>query len=154
VNARPDFSHSYAPPAAAGPAAAPAVSGRGLALLLALAWALVVFQLVVANWSLTGTTLRDTDDAMRLVELRAYLAGHGWFDLHEARIAPPFGYDSHWSRLIDAGLAGLFLLLRPFADVATAERLMRVIWPLLWLLPASPRWRTASPAAPARWSRS
>ena len=47
---------------------------------------------------------------------------------------PPEGYDTHWSRLIDAGLAGLLFLFRRFTDAASAERLMRAWWPLLWLL--------------------
>ena len=42
---------------------------------------------------------------------------------------------SHSSRLIDAGLAGLFLLFKSFAGPLAAERLMRAWWPLLWLLP-------------------
>jgi hypothetical protein len=54
-----------------------------------------------------------------------------------ARVQPPIGYDPHWSRLIDAGLAGVFLLYHQFFDTALAERLMRVTWPLLWLLPAT-----------------
>lgn len=119
-----------------GASAAPGLSGPHLALLFMLAWAVIVIQLLIANWSITGEMLRDTDDAMRLVEMRAFLAGHGWFDLHEVRIAPPLGYDPHWSRLIDAGLAGLFLLFRQFTDAMMAERLMRVVWPLLWLIPA------------------
>jgi hypothetical protein len=73
---------------------------------------------------------------MRLVEVRALLAGQGWFDLHESRVQPPIGYDSHWSRLIDAGLAGVFLIIRSIASTSLAEHLMRVIWPLLWLVPA------------------
>ena len=32
------------------------------------------------------------------------LAGAPWFDPHEARLDPPFGYDTHWSRLLDAGI--------------------------------------------------
>jgi hypothetical protein len=106
------------------------------ALLLLAAWLLAVLQLVLQHWPETALALNDTDDAMRLVQLRAFLGGQGWFDLHEARVQPPAGYDPHWSRLIDAGLAGLYLVLRPFADPAQAERLMRVIWPMLWLLPA------------------
>ena len=43
---------------------------------------------------------------MRLVQMRGFIDGHGWFNLHEARLGPPDGYDTHWSRLIDAGLAG------------------------------------------------
>jgi hypothetical protein len=105
------------------------------ALLLAIAWLLVACQLLAQHWADTALTLHDTDDAMRLTQVRAFLAGQGWFDLHDARLQPPLGYDSHWSRLIDAGLAGLFLLLGLFAEPAFAERLTRAIWPLLWLLP-------------------
>jgi hypothetical protein len=107
-----------------------------IALLVCLLWLVVVGQMLWLDWSQTAQTLGDSDDAMRLVEVRAFLAGRGWFDLHEPRLQPPAGYDTHWSRLIDAGLAGLFLIFRTFADTVLAERLMRVVWPVLWLLPA------------------
>jgi hypothetical protein len=118
------------------------------AACLALAWVLIAAQLLTQYWIATADTLFDSDDAMRLVQLRGLLAGHGWFNLHEARIDPPVGYDSHWSRLIDAGLTGLLLLFRCFADGAMAERLMRATWPLLWILPtligtAAIAWRIA-----------
>jgi hypothetical protein len=106
------------------------------AVLVLLAWLVAVLQLLLQYWPETALTLNDTDDAMRLVQLRAFLHGQGWFDLHEARVQPPIGYDPHWSRLIDAGLATVYLLMRPFADAAMAERLMRAVWPVLWLLPA------------------
>ena len=56
------------------------------ALLLGLAWLLVVLQLVAQNWAETAQTLLDTDDAMRLVQMRDWLAGQGWYDtqLHRA----------------------------------------------------------------------
>ena len=107
-----------------------------IALLAGLVWLLIAGQLLWMDWSLTAKVLGDTDDAMRLVEVRAFLAGRGWFDLHEPRLQPPIGYDTHWSRLIDGGLAGVFLIFRSFADPALAERLMRVVWPLLWIAPA------------------
>ena len=74
--------------------------------------------------------------------------GQGWFDLHEARFGPPAGYDSHWSRLIDAGLAGLFFIFNAFVEHDLAERLMMAVWPLLWLIPtiggaAAIAWRLA-----------
>jgi hypothetical protein len=84
--------------------------------------------------------------------LRAWLGGPsllgGWFDLHEARLNPPLGYDTHWSRLIDAGLASLLALFKWYAEPLMAERLMRATWPLLWLLPtiagmAAIAWRIA-----------
>jgi hypothetical protein len=63
------------------------------AVLLCLAWGLVALQLVLLYWAGTTETLLDTDDAMRLVEVRA--AGQGWFDLTEMRVAPPLGYETH-----------------------------------------------------------
>ena len=107
--------------------------------LVALVWLVVALALLLQYWPQTAETLLDTDDAMRLVEMRAWLAGPsllgGWFDLAIDRLQPPAGYESHWSRLIDAGLAGLYLLFNIWAEPLSAERLMRAWWPLLWLLP-------------------
>jgi hypothetical protein len=106
-----------------------------IALLLGLAWLVIVAQLLADHWADTALTLTDMDDAMRLVQMRGLIDGHGWFNLHEARLGPPDGYDTHWSRLIDAGLAGMLWLFGQFADAGFAERLMRTVWPMLWLLP-------------------
>jgi len=105
------------------------------AILVGLAFLLIATYLIVSTWAATGETFGDMDDAMRLVQVRHFLDGQGWFDLHEPRLGPPLGYESHWSRLIDAGLAGLFLLFNVFTDAASAERLMRAVWPMLWLVP-------------------
>jgi hypothetical protein len=107
-----------------------------IALLVGLVWLTVAGQLIWLDWAETARALGDSDDAMRLVQVREFLAGRGWFDLHEPRLQPPIGYDTHWSRLIDAGLAGLLHTFRSFADVAGAERLTRAIWPMLWIVPA------------------
>src|SRR5262249_52747811 len=104
-------------------------------LLLALAWCLVLVQLMAQYWHMTAATMHDAEDALRLVQGRTFLPGPGWVGLHEARLAPPAGYDSHWSRLIDAGLAGLYFLFHAVADHSLAERLMMATWPVLWLLP-------------------
>lgn len=101
--------------------------------LLALAWLLIILQLLAQNWTETAQSLIDTDDAMRLAQLRDWLGGQGWFDLRQPRLAP--GYESHWSRLIDAGLGGTLWMFGLFAEPAMAERLMRTVWPMLWLLP-------------------
>ena len=116
--------------------AAVASSAPPFALLLVIAWGLAAGQLLALGWDATALSLNDTDDAMRLVQMRAFLDGKGWFDLHEARAQPPLGYDTHWSRLIDAGLSGLVLLFRFFMDPALAERVTRAVWPLIWLLSA------------------
>ena len=104
-----------------------------IALLLGVAWLVIVLQLLANHWADTARTLTDMDDAMRLVQMRGLIDSHGWFNLHEARLGPPDGYDTHWSRLIDAGLAGLFLLFRLFVDRALAERFMLALWPVVWL---------------------
>jgi len=107
-----------------------------IVVLIGLAWLIVAAQLLAFDWNDLTRTLLDTDDAMRLVQVRELLAGKGWFDLHEVRLGPPVGYDSHWSRLVDGGLAGLFLFFNMFVNSELAERLMRATWPVLWLLPA------------------
>ena len=57
------------------------------ALLLGVAWLLIVIQLLAQHWSATALVLADTDDAMRLAQLRDWLAGQGWYDLTQGRIA-------------------------------------------------------------------
>src|SRR5262249_36527932 len=115
----------------------PAVPNTALhiALFLGLAWLVIVAQLLADHWADTALTLTDMDDAMRLVQMRGFIDGHGWFNLHETRLGPPDGYDSHWARLIDAGLARVLWLFGRFTDPAFAQRLMRAVWPMLWLLP-------------------
>jgi hypothetical protein len=103
------------------------------ALLFAIAWLLIVVQLLANDWADTALALGDTDDAMRLAQLRDWLSGQGWYDLSQHRV--PGGYESHWSRLIDAGLGGTLWVFGWFAGPAMAERLMTVAWPLLWLVP-------------------
>src|SRR5947209_4501140 len=103
------------------------------ALLAAFVWALILSQLLAQYWTDTGRMFPDTDDAMRLAQLKDWLGGQSWYDLRQWRVAP--GYESHWSRLIDAGLGGTWWLFGLFFDAALAERLMRATWPMLWLAP-------------------
>ena len=123
------------------------------AVLLVLVWILTGLRLLHEYWYATAITFPDVDDAMRLAQWRDFINGQGWFDLHQPRLSPPQGYETHWSRLIDAGLARLYFFFRLFTDDPMAERLMRAIWPLLWILPAMAgvaaiAWRLAgAPAA-------
>ena len=73
----------------------------------------------------------DTDDNMRIMQVRAWLHGQGWYDLRQHRLNPPLGANIHWSRLVDLPIAGLILGLRPFLDGAAAERWAVAIAPLL-----------------------
>jgi len=74
--------------------------------------------------------LPDTDDNMRMMQVRALLNGQGWFDLRQYRLNPPTGANIHWSRLVDLPIAGLILLFRPIAG-AGADRIAAAIAPML-----------------------
>ena len=73
----------------------------------------------------------STDDAMRLAEVRDLIGGQGWFDLFQHRMDPPGGTSMHWSRLIDAPLAALILLLKPLVGMHSAEAVTLYVWPAL-----------------------
>src|SRR3954447_3107579 len=75
--------------------------------------------------------LGDTDDNMRIMQVRALLHGQGWYDLRNYRMNPPYGANIHWSRLVDLPIAGLILSLRPFLGGASAERWAVAIAPLI-----------------------
>ncbi|GAA6159796.1 hypothetical protein NBRC116589_19700 [Ruegeria sp. HU-ET01832] len=78
----------------------------------------------------------DNDAAMRLVIVRDFLAGQGWFDLVQYRLGVDGGTLMHWSRLVDLPIAGLILLFEVFFDRAYAEYLALLIWPLVTLAAA------------------
>lgn len=73
----------------------------------------------------------DTDDAMRLVEVRDLLAGQGWYDNVQSRFLAPAGVPSHWSRLVDAPIAGLIAALTPFLGGFLALGATAALWPFL-----------------------
>jgi len=75
--------------------------------------------------------LGDTDDNMRIMQVRGLLHGQGWYDLRNYRMNPPFGANIHWSRLVDLPIAGLILALRPFLGGAGAERWAVAIAPMI-----------------------
>jgi len=100
--------------------------------LTLIAWALIAVFFVIQRWSaIHWLSLGDTDDNMRLMQVRALLDGQGWYDLRNYRLNPPQGFDIHWSRLVDLPIAGLILLLRPFVGITEAEKLACGIAPLL-----------------------
>ncbi len=75
--------------------------------------------------------LGDTDDNMRMMEVRAWLNGQGWYDLRQYRLSPPQGFNIHWSRLVDLPIAAIILAVKPFFGTAVAERAAIAIAPIL-----------------------
>jgi len=104
-------------------------TGRHWRWLTLLAWGLFCAWFVYSRW--TGIhffALGDTDDNLRMSQVRALLAGQDWYDLRQHRLA---GSNIHWSRLVDLPLAGLILLFRPLVGGADAERIAVAVAPML-----------------------
>jgi hypothetical protein len=104
-------------------------------LLILLAWLLYGAWLIYARWHyITGFVLTDTDDNMRMSQVRALLGGQDWFDLRQYKMNWPAGANIHWSRLVDLPIAGLILLGRTFMSGAHAEQMAIGVAPLIPLL--------------------
>ena len=98
-------------------------------------WIAFCLYFVVERWNaIRFFALGDTDDNLRMSQVRALLAGQDWFDLRQYRLDPPTGADIHWSRFVDLPLAAIILALRPFVGGAEAERAAVAIAPMLPLL--------------------
>jgi len=80
------------------------------------------------------TSLGDTDDATRLIEVRELMAGGSWFDMTLARFGGAHPLVSHWSRLIDLPLAALVSAFELVLPPDKAELAVRAVWPLALLL--------------------
>ena len=124
-------------PVSAAPAMAPApgAPARWLPMVL-VAWLALWAVLAATNLPLiAGLEFRDPDDELRLVQVRDLIAGQGWFDLHQYRVAAASGgVPMHWSRLVDVPVAAVILLLRPLLGTANAELAALVAVPALTLL--------------------
>ncbi|MEE4316045.1 MAG: hypothetical protein V2I74_03585 [Erythrobacter sp.] len=101
---------------------------------IVLVWLGVSTIIALASPHLAAARFPDVDDTMRLLQVRDLLAGQDWFDLRQYRINPPEGTLMHWSRLVDAPLAGLIWLLSHVLPAARAEFLVAFAAPLLLML--------------------
>ena len=103
--------------------------------------------LLIGAWLVFGTVLtlvfwrvaidirfNDTDDYMRLQQVRDLIAGQSWFDLTQHRVAPPGGLPMHWSRLVDMPLLLFMAPLAPLLGQPLAETIALTGAPLLTLL--------------------
>lgn len=99
------------------------------------AWLAFCLYFVIDRWnSIQFFVLADTDDNMRMSQVRALLAGQDWYDLRQHKLNPPYGANIHWSRFVDLPIAGMILALRPLVGGVDAERAAIAIAPLLPLL--------------------
>ena len=124
------------PPEAAGTAEKKAPLRWSHPALAALVYAAIVIvaQLIIHR-NLADYVGPDNDDAMRLVEVRDFLAGQGWFDMMQYRLGLAGGTLMHWSRFIDLPIASLILFFRMFLSPEGAEAAALTVWPLMLVLP-------------------
>ena len=101
-----------------------------LAIAAALALSLLLQQeRLLTVWRTGG--FFDTDDAMRMSQVRDLLAGQGWYDMTLWRLDPPQGSVIHWSRLVDLPIVALLKLFGLFLPAEAAERAARIAFPTL-----------------------
>ncbi len=102
---------------------------------LVLPW--LAFTLLI-GWTMRnqiGTlAIADPDDAMRLLEVRDWLAGQSWWDVTNYRAGGAEGFSMHWSRLVDVPIAALVLLFDLFLPADAAERAAIALLPPLQML--------------------
>src|SRR5688572_33169513 len=67
-------------------------------------WFVLLFWLGASAWLLymrwaqiNAFALGDTDDNMRMMQVRGLIAGQGWYDLRQHKLNPPWGADIHRS---------------------------------------------------------
>jgi hypothetical protein len=102
-------------------------------------WAVLLLWLGTAalflwqRWAgIQAFALGDTDDNLRMAQVRAWLNGQGWFDLRQYRFDPAFGgANIHWSRVVDLPLAALITVGKGFTSGLNAERMAVALAPLL-----------------------
>src|SRR5687767_3251987 len=95
-------------------------------------WLATSALLLYTRWNaINAFALGDTDDNLRMMQVRGLLAGQDWYDLRQHRLNPPFGADIHWSRLVDLPIAGIRLALAPFIGGPAAEKTAVALAPLL-----------------------
>lgn len=92
-----------------------------LAVILLLSW-----PQITAVWA--DGRLSDTDDAMRIAQIRDWMAGQSWFDLRQYRLAPPDGAPMHWTRVVDVQVAALIHAFALVLEPARAEIAARLAY--------------------------
>lgn len=108
------------------------MSRRARVYLVSGVWLILAIVAVAVRWRAIGALdLPDTDDAMRLAQVRDLFDGQQWGDIDQYRMNPPHGAIMHWSRLVDLPIIAVRAAVEPVAGTAVAERCAVAIAPLL-----------------------
>ncbi len=97
-----------------------------LCVWLIAAAGLLLKSVVMGTLGEIGT---DSDDIMRLVQLRDLYQGQGWYDMHQYRMGPDGGTLMHWSRIVDLPILSLIWVCDLVLPYDMAEKIAYTIWP-------------------------
>lgn len=78
------------------------------------------------KWGIIG---EDSDDVLRLVQIKDYLAGQSWFHTDQYRMGLAGGTDMHWSRIPDIPIILLTHVFDLFMPQERALVLAFTLWP-------------------------
>lgn len=115
----------------------------GLRLLLAqplraVLWLTIVIVMVKA--AVDGVKLgpafssQGNDDVMRMLSVRDWIAGQGWYDVAQYRLLPPDGVPLHWSRYVDVGIAAVIVPFSYIFAMDVAELVGATLWPTIIMI--------------------
>ena len=111
----------------------PAVE-RHYRLWLLLLWVASAATMIAVSWgAIQSWHFPDPDDAMRLAEVRDWMAGQSWFDVSQHRMNLPAGLSMHWSRWLDVPIAALIAVFKPLLGQRGAETVAMVAVPMVTL---------------------
>ncbi len=91
------------------------------------------YQLLGPYWTrVSAWNLTDNDDAMRVLQVRDWLAGQAWFDVSQHRFTEHPISNIHWSRIADLPLAVTMLITNLMLGQPLGEKVAAFLTPM-WL---------------------
>ncbi|WP_219892592.1 AcrB/AcrD/AcrF family protein [Aquisediminimonas profunda] len=100
--------------------------------ILFVVWIVASGYFLFERWqAIHWFALGDTDDNMRIMQVRTLMQGQDWYDLRQYRLDPPHGANMHWSHFVDLPIVGIILLTKPFFGALVAERIAVALAPLI-----------------------
>ncbi len=94
----------------------------------------VVLSIFKSLPKLQSGELAGNDDYMRMVQIRDWLGGQSWYDMHQYRLYPENPLLSHWSRIPDLLIGLPIKALTPILGAQTAELVISIAYPAVLLL--------------------
>lgn len=115
----------------------PALFESRAALRLALFACCMLYAIVQTRYGIplfASFQLLGNDDMMRILSVRDFLDGQGWYDMRQYRVLPPEGLSLHWSRLVDLPLLVIYQFFALGFDHDFSLKMAATLWPVLLFL--------------------